>query len=222
MKSPIYNSKGKEAGSIDLPESVFGAKWNADLVHQVVTGMMSNKRAGTANAKGRGEVRGGGKKPWQQKGTGRARHASIRSPLWAGGGVTHGPLAERNYKKKINKKMKTAALYSALSQKFRDGEILFIDSLALSGAKTKNAAMLVASLSSIKGFEKLKAAKKPVAYVAIPERSADFKKSFRNLKSVVVDPVKELNAVDTMTYRYLIIVDPEKAIGILEGKRSKK
>src|SRR3989344_1758195 len=106
MDAIIYNQKGTDAGKIALPAKVFGAKWRADLVHQVVEGMKSNSRAGTADTKGRGEGRGGGRKPWKQKGTGRSRHGSSRSPIWVGGGVTHGPLAEKNYKRKISKKMR--------------------------------------------------------------------------------------------------------------------
>src|SRR5882762_5337622 len=139
MEAKFYNQKGAEAGTIELPSKVFAAKWRADLVHQVVEGMRSNKRAGTADTKGRGEVRGGGKKPWKQKGTGRSRHGSIRSPIWKGGGVAHGPLAEKNYTRKVNKKMKAKALFTILSQKMREGELVFIDSLSLADKKTKAA-----------------------------------------------------------------------------------
>ena len=121
MKSQIYNSKAKAGKEIDLPEGVFGQSWNGDLVHQVVHAITANTRAGTADTKGRAEVSGGGKKPWKQKGTGRARHGSSRSPIWKGGGVTHGPLAEKNYKQKINKKMSAKALATVLSAKLKDG-----------------------------------------------------------------------------------------------------
>src|SRR5262245_26808838 len=127
METKVYNQQGKETGKLKLPEAVFGLPWNGDLVHQVVVSMQANQREGNAHTKGRGEVRGGGKKPWRQKGTGRARHGSIRSPLWRGGGTTHGPSNERNYEKKINKKMKTKALYTVLSQKNRDGEVVLLD-----------------------------------------------------------------------------------------------
>ena len=104
IQTNIYDQKGAVAGTINLPAKVFAVKWRSDLVHQVVEGMKSNKRAGTADTKDRGEVRGGGRKPWKQKGTGRARHGSTRSPIWVGGGVTHGPLSEKNYKRKVSKK----------------------------------------------------------------------------------------------------------------------
>src|SRR3989304_3611811 len=105
MEFPVYNKDGKEVGKASLSDAVFGLKWNSDLVHQVVIGQAANQRQGTAHAKGRSEVRGGGRKPWKQKGTGRARHGSIRSPLWKGGGVTFGPTSQRNFKVQINKKM---------------------------------------------------------------------------------------------------------------------
>src|SRR3990167_443944 len=153
MEAKIYNKNGVEAGSIELPAKVFAAKWRSDLVHQVVEGMRSNKRAGTADTKDRGEVRGGGRKPWKQKGTGRARHGSSRSPIWVGGGVTHGPLAEKNYKRKISKKMRAQALFSVLSRKLKDGEIIFIDSLVMSGISTKNGVEVMKNLAKVSGFK---------------------------------------------------------------------
>src|ERR1700722_10641927 len=119
MEAPIYNSQGKKAGSIELPESVFGVAWNDSLMHQVVTSMQDNARTNVAHTKDRGDVRGGGKKPWRQKGTGRARHGSIRSPIWRGGGVTHGPRNEKDFSRTIPKKMRAKALYIALSRKLR-------------------------------------------------------------------------------------------------------
>ena len=97
MEAILYNNKGEKAGKVEVPESIFGLQWNADLVHQVIVGMQANARQPVAHTKTRGEVRGGGKKPWQQKGTGRARHGSSRSPIWKGGGVTHGPRKDKIY-----------------------------------------------------------------------------------------------------------------------------
>src|SRR6202161_3452071 len=128
MKTDIYNIEGKKAGSVELPESVFGVAWNDSLMHQVVTSMQDNARTNVAHTKNRGDVRGGGKKPWAQKGTGRARHGSIRSPIWCGGGVTHGPRNEKDFSRAIPKKMRAKALYIALSRKLRDGQIIFIES----------------------------------------------------------------------------------------------
>src|SRR6185369_9697615 len=109
MDSKVYNQEGKEVGSVKLPEGLFSTAWNADMVHQVVTSMLSSRRNNVAHAKNRGEVSGGGKKPWQQKGTGRARHGSIRSPIWVGGGTTHGPRNDKNYGRKVNKVEATKA-----------------------------------------------------------------------------------------------------------------
>src|SRR3989304_3678493 len=111
MQIKLYNQSGEVIGDFDLPERIFGVAVNADLVKRAVDTQMSNARQVIAHTKGRGEVRGGGRKPWKQKGTGRARHASIRSPIWKGGGVTFGPTKERNFKKKIRKKMARRALF---------------------------------------------------------------------------------------------------------------
>src|SRR3989339_1280264 len=119
MEAKIYNLKNEEVSSIKLPEDIFDRKFSEALVRQVLLAQLANSREPWAHAKGRGEVRGGGKKPWKQKGTGRSRHGSIRSPIWKGGGKSHGPTNERDYTQKVNKKMKRVALFSVLSKKFR-------------------------------------------------------------------------------------------------------
>ncbi|PIR68259.1 50S ribosomal protein L4 [Candidatus Nomurabacteria bacterium CG10_big_fil_rev_8_21_14_0_10_35_16] len=218
MEAKIYNQKGGEAGTITLPEKVFGAKWRADLVHQVVESMRSNKRAGTADTKGRGEVRGGGKKPWKQKGTGRARHGSSRSPIWVGGGVTHGPLAEKNYKRKISKKMRAQALFSVLSKKMQDGEIVFIDSLAMDKMNTKVGVSVVANLAKASGFKTLTSSKKPRALTALFARNENTEKSLRNIPSLEIVFLKNLNPYEVLNHKYLLIENPQKAVDFLAGR----
>ncbi len=218
LKAKIYNQKGTDAGSIDLPEKIFGAKWNADLVHQVVEGIRSNKRAGTADTKGRGEVRGGGRKPWKQKGTGRARHGSSRSPIWVGGGVTHGPLAEKNYKKKISKNMRKAALFSVLSKKFKDGEVIFVDSLSMPSIKTKSAVEMMANLSKGTGIKDFTASKKPRAVIALTVKDEKISKSFRNLPQVEMSLMQNINPHQILNLKYLIIENPENAVKFLGSK----
>ncbi len=217
MEAKIYNQKGKEAGTIKLPEKVFSAKWRADLVHQVVEGMRSNKRAGTADTKDRGEVSGGGKKPWKQKGTGRARHGSIRSPIWVGGGVTHGPIKEKNYKRKISKKMRAEALFSVLSKKLKDGEILFVDTFSTVEIKTKKASEVMQNLSSIKGYKPL-GAKTRKTLVAFSDKNEKAEKSFRNLPQIEVAFLKNLNPLDVLGYKYLLIENPKESVKFLESR----
>jgi|SRR3989338_4667733 len=221
MKTDIYNTQGKKAGSIDLPESVFDVAWNDSLMHQVVTAMMSNARPSVAHTKNRGDVRGGGKKPWQQKGTGRARHGSIRSPIWRGGGVTHGPRNEKNYARAIPKKMRAKALYMALSQKLRDGEILFIDSLNLATPKTADAKKMLSALAGVKGFAKL-SYKKNAALIAVSERTDAIVKSFRNIGSVEVDRAANLNPVSVLKYKYVIMENPEVSVGTIAKRIAPK
>ncbi len=218
MQAKIYNQKGAEAGTIDLPAKVFAAKWRADLVHQVVEGMKSNKRAGTADTKDRGEVRGGGKKPWKQKGTGRARHGSSRSPIWVGGGVTHGPLAEKNYKRKISKKMRAQALFSVLSKKLKDGEILFVDTLALDAIKTKSAMLVAEKLSKASGWKPLANSKRARVLTALSERNEKTEKTYRNLPQLELVFLKNLNPMDVLNHKYLLIENPAEALKFLESR----
>jgi large subunit ribosomal protein L4 len=179
---------------------------------------MSNARVAIADTKDRGEVRGGGKKPWRQKGTGRARHGSRRSPIWVGGGVAHGPTSEKNFKCKINKKMKVKALYTVLSAKLRDGEICFVDDLTFKTPKTKDAVSAIASLSKLKGFEKMAYKSGKRALIALPTTEEATVKSFRNLASVKVVNTIELNPVDVLTYKYLVISAPEESLKTFVAK----
>jgi len=218
METKIYNQKGEESGKIELPAKIFGLSWNDTLVHQVVVSMQANKRTPVAHAKGRSEVSGGGKKPWKQKGTGRARHGSSRSPIWKGGGVTHGPLSEKNYTKKINKKMKQKAFFVALSRKLEDNEILFLDKVDLNKAKTKEAVGVLKSLSKIKGFEKLTTKKKNAALVAMSTKNIDTTLSFRNISGVGVGEIKNLNLLDILSSKYLIMLDAKDSLGVLESR----
>lgn len=206
MELKVYNQNGEEAGKVKLPESVFGLPFNTELIHQVVVSMQANSRKTIAHAKGRGEVRGGGKKPWRQKGTGRARHGSSRSPIWIGGGVTHGPLKEKDYSKKINKKMKIKALYTALSAKARDGEILILDDLNISQPKTKETHKIVSNLSKIKGFEKLGFKRQNRAMFLIKDPDKNLNRAFRNLPGVMVGEARNLNTLSALTYKYLIFL----------------
>ncbi len=218
MKAKIYNSEGKETNTITLPESVFGLSWNDDLVHQVVVTMQNNARISIAHAKDRSEVRGGGKKPWNQKGSGRARHGSSRSPIWIGGGVTHGPLSEKKYGGKINKKMKTKALYTVLSEKLRNGEILFVDSIETKEAKTKAAKAVLENLSKIKGFETLLSKKKNSALITQGELNNDTLLSFANFGNIYMDDVKNLNPLNLLKYKILIVTQPTESIKFIESK----
>ncbi len=218
METSVYNQSGKEIGKIPLPENIFGVPWNADLVHQVVVSMTSSARRGTAHTKDRGEVRGGGKKPWKQKGTGQARHGSTRSPIWVGGGVTHGPRSEKNYDRKVNRKMKTKALFTILSRKMRDGELFFIDEFKLSEPKTKHAVALLSGLRKDANFEKALGRKTNIAFIALGERDVSLMKSFRNIGNVTLDETRNINPVSLLQHKNLIVLNPEASIRALSAR----
>jgi large subunit ribosomal protein L4 len=217
----VYTKEGKKKGSVDLPASVFGVAWNGSLIQQVVVGMQANARTPVAHAKTRGEVRGGGRKPWKQKGTGRARHGSIRSPIWVGGGVTHGPRNDKVYAKKINKKMRVKALYIALSQKAKEGSVIFIDELAFTAPKSSEAKKMLYALSKVTGFEMLATKNKNAALVVLPGKDVSASKSFANFGNVSTTEVKDINPVVVLKHKYVIIGNPESAFKILQSRGGK-
>ncbi len=221
-EATIFDMKGGKSGTVALPAELFGASWNADLVHQVVTGMQANARTTVAHTKFRGEVSGGGKKPWKQKGTGRARHGSTRSPIWVGGGTTHGPRAEKSFAVKINRKMRAAALASVLSKKFKDGEVIFVDSLSFTKPATKDAMQALSALAKAAGQESLVTKRKNAAVIAFAGSDVNAKKSFRNIESLLTEEVRNLNPVDLMTKKYLVIEKPTESLAILASRISGK
>jgi large subunit ribosomal protein L4 len=222
MESVVYNKEGVAKGKTVLPESIFGLPWNSDLVHQVVVSMESSARSSTANAKTRGEVRGGGKKPWQQKGTGQARHGSTRSPIWVGGGVTHGPRKEKNYERKVNRKMKTKALYTILSRKFRDGEVVFIDSLDLKDGKTKSAAVVLNDFKKIPNFKMIAGKKQNALSIFFPVKHTETFRGFGNISNVSLEEIRTMNPVSILKYKGIVIVNPEESLKVLSGKLETK
>jgi len=200
MKATLYNQQGEEIGTTLLSKEVFDVKTNNDLLHQVIVSQMANRRKVIAHTKDRGEVRGGGKKPWRQKGTGRARHGSIRSPLWRGGGVTFGPRKEKVFKKKIPKKMKRKALFMVLSDKFKNDLLIFLDRLKLEKTKTKFLAELIGNWRS-----KIKNFKKGSTLIILPTYDKNIILSARNIPGVDTTWAGNLNALDLLSYKYLVM-----------------
>ena len=218
LDATIYSQKGTKAGTLALPEKVFGLTWNADLVHEVVTGMMANKRAGTAHTKDRSEVSGGGKKPWKQKGTGQARHGSTRSPIWSGGGITFGPRNDKDYSQKINKKTRVKALFTVLSHKYALGTMLFVDALSLSAMKTKDAQTVVSAWAAIEGFDKLNSTKRTGTLMVLPENDLVIEKSFANLPGVTVIKVADLHPLTLMHFRHIVMIHPAVSVPVLQAQ----
>lgn len=176
-------------------KEIFNVKWNPDLAHQALLAQLANRRKPWANTKDRAEVSGGGKKPWQQKGTGRARQGSIRSPLWKGGGVSFGPLKERNFTQKINVKMKRLAILSILSKKFKDGEVKIIEQFAITDHKTKNLNLFLKKLAVVPG-----------SFLLITGETD--KKLFlagRNLPKVKIIHPENMNVYDLLCYKNIIM-----------------
>jgi len=218
MEAKVFNQEGKESGKVSLNDTLFGVAWNPDLVHEVVVAMQANARAGTANTKDRSEVRGGGKKPWKQKGTGRARHGSRRSPIWVGGGIAHGPRASKDYSKKINKKAKAKALASTLSKKQADGEVLFIDTFSFENPKAAIAKTIVKALAAGSGKVDLATKRKNAALIVLSERNEATEMSFRNFGNLIVAQAKDINPVDLLTYKYVVMANPEETLKTLEAR----
>lgn len=218
MNAKIYSVEGKETGSVELPAAVFGVAWNADLVHDVVLAMQGNSRAGTAHTKDRSEVSGGGKKPWKQKGTARARHGSTRSPIWVGGGVAHGPRSEKDYSVKLNRKVKAKALATVFSKKHEDGEVIFLDGVSFSEPKTAVAKTIVKALATGSGKADLATKRKNAAVVILPKRDLAIEKSFRNFGNIEVVMAKDINPVELLTYKYVVVTAPTAALEVLTAR----
>ncbi len=204
MNFKTYNQSGKETGSVDLPDAIFGVKMNTDLVSQVISVHRANSRSVLAHTKGRGEVRGGGKKPWKQKGTGRARHASIRSPIWVGGGVAFGPTKERNFSRRIPKTMARQALFMTLSSKVKDGELIVLDELVFKDAKTKQAAEMLKSLKT-----------RGSVFLVTSKKEREIERAIQNIPRVEITAASNLNAYDILANKNLIMT--RDSIPVLES-----
>ena len=188
----VYNMEGNEVGTMELNDAVFGVEVNEHLVHLAVVRQLANKRQGTQKAKTRSEVRGGGRKPWRQKGTGHARQGSIRAPQWTGGGVVFAPVP-RDYEVKMNKKERRAALKSALTSKVQDNKLVVVDSLALAEVKTKEMQKVLTNLKADKALVITAADDQNVAISA------------RNIADVQTATVNTMNVYDVMKHNTVVV-----------------
>ena len=191
-KVDVVNCKGEKVEEINLCDDIFGIEPNEAVVHQVVVALLANKRQGTQSAKTRSDVRGGGRKPWKQKGTGRARAGSIRSPLWKGGGVIFAP-KPRDYSQKINKKMRRLAMKSVLSSKVLENELIVLDSLNFDAPKTKDMVDVLNNINTNK------------ALVVLADNNESVYKSARNIPGVSLVTVDTLNVYDMLKYYNLVL-----------------
>lgn len=188
----VYNMEGKEVGKLDLNDAVFGVEVNEHLVHMAVLQQLANNRQGTQKAKTRSEVRGGGRKPWRQKGTGHARQGSTRAPQWTGGGVVFAPVP-RDYSFKINKKEKRAALKSALTSRVQENKLIVVDELKLDEIKTKKFAQVMKNLNVDK------------ALVVINENDQNIVMSAKNIPTVKVAQTNTINVFDILKYSTVVV-----------------
>ena len=188
----VYNMSGAEVGEIELNDAVFGVEINEHVMHLAVKQYLANQRQGTQSTKTRAEVRGGGRKPYRQKGTGRARQGSIRSPQWVGGGVVFAP-KPRDYSFKLNKKVKRLALQSALSTKVAEGKIIVLDELILSEVKTKEMAKVLGNINAGKALIVMEGSNKNAILSA------------RNIPEVKTASVNTINTYDVLKYNTLVV-----------------
>ena len=200
LSANVYNAQGQVVSKQSLPREIFSVPVKEELVHFVITAQLSNARKGTATTKGKGAVRGGGKKPWKQKGTGRARHGSIRSPLWRGGGITFGPQGNQNWMKKINKKVKRIALCMALSDRAGSGSLVLLDVLDAENAKTKEAASLLKRLPLAGNGTRA-----PRIGVIISPKHRALRRSMRNIPRVEVLSPASLSVLDIVRCSKLLV-----------------
>lgn len=207
-KVKVYNLEGKEVESIDLSDGVFGLSENGDLVHQVFVSLQANQRQVLADTKTRGERAGSGIKPWRQKGTGRARVGSVRTPIWRKGGIVFGPTNDRNFKKKINKKMNAKAIATVLSGKLRDGEMIVVDKLELAERKTKKMAEIFKTLG-VKGR----------ILLALSAGEKELYLTSRNLAKVTTLPTSQINVLEMLNNRNLVL--SKESVRYLEEKYKK-
>ena len=188
MQIDLHTKAGTTNGTVELDDALFGAPINVPAMHQVVVAQLAAARSATSKTKSRGEVRGGGKKPWRQKGTGRARQGSTRSPQWVGGGVAHGPTGEENYTKRVSKSLKRAALRSALSDRAGSGDIRVISDLSFDGPRTKDALAFLEALEF--GDRRV--------LLVLAGRDEPVTRSFRNLSRIHTLTVDQLNTYDVL------------------------
>jgi large subunit ribosomal protein L4 len=203
MLVPVYNTNGEQVGERELPDAIFGVEPNLDLMHQALMRQLANARLGTHKTKTRGEVSGGGRKPWRQKGTGRARQGSTRSPIWRHGGIVFGP-RPRGYEQDMPKKMRRAALRSALSSKAREGLVSVVDSLRLEQPRAKEMAQILANLK-VAGD----------ALIAISEPDVNVQLASRNLAGIEVILASYLNVRDVLSHERLLL--PVKSLELIEA-----